>query len=163
MSIACARRTRRAVSQCRSQGDALKTAQNGQLAFVDNAVDPTTNTVKLRASFANADEALWPGQFINIALTLGTDANAVVVPEAAVKAGPNGSYVFVVKSDKHVEQRAVVATRTVAGETVITKGLDGSESVIVDGQSRVVEGGLVRIADEAGVAGKAGADAATSK
>jgi len=151
------------ILQVQAQGEALKTPQNGQLSFVDNAVDPATNTVKLRASFANAEESLWPGQFVNIALTLGTDANAIVVPETAVKAGPKGSYVFVVKPDKHAEQRAVVASRTVAGETVIEKGLDGSESVIVDGQSRVVDGGLVKIADEAGATGRPGAEAAASK
>lgn len=148
--------------QVQAQGDALKKTQNGQLAFVDNAVDPATNTVKLRASFANTEESLWPGQFVNISLTLSTDTNALVVPEAAVKAGPKGSYVFVVKADQHAEQRVVVPVRTVAGETVIAKGLDGSESVIVDGQSRVVDGGLVKIADNA-AAGTAGADAVIAK
>lgn len=149
--------------QVQARGDELKSAQNGQLAFVDNAVDPATNTVKLRASFPNAEEALWPGQFVNVALTLGSDANAVVVPEAAVKAGPNGSYVFVVRADKHAEQRMVVPARTVAGETVISKGLDGDESVIVDGHSRVVDGGLVRIAGGPAAAAAAGADATIAK
>lgn len=152
----------KSVLQVLARGDALNTPQAGALAFVDNAVDPATNTVKLRASFANADEALWPGQFVNIELTLGTDANAVVVPEAAVKAGPNGSYVFVVKPDKHAEQRIVVTARTVAGETVISKGLEGGESVVIDGQSRVADGGLVKVADEAAQR-KAGTDAAARK
>jgi membrane fusion protein, multidrug efflux system len=131
----------------RAQGDGMKVPQSGELAFVDNAVDPTTNTVKLRANFANKEETLWPGQFINISLTMGTDENAVIVPEAAVKDGPNGNYVFIVKADKRAEQRAVHVTRTVAGETVIAKGLDGSESVVIDGQSRIVDGGLVKIAE----------------
>jgi len=135
--------------QVQARGDALKAPQDGQLAFVDNAVDPATNTVKLRASFANAEEALWPGQFVNIALTLGTDANALVVPETAVKAGPDGSYVFVVKPDQHAQQRTVVPLRTIAGETVIGKGLDAGERVIVDGQSRVSDGGAVKIVDAA--------------
>jgi multidrug efflux system membrane fusion protein len=143
-----------------AQGDGMTKAQTGELAFVDNAVDPTTNTVKLRANFANADESLWPGQFINITLTMGTDENAVVVPEAAVKDGPNGTYVFVVKTDKHAEQRTVQVTRTVAGETVIAKGLDGSESVVIDGQSRIVDGGLVKIADAKPAPLKPGADGA---
>ena len=130
-----------------AQGDALKVAQDGELAFIDNAVDQATNTVKLRARFANAEEALWPGQFVTIALTLGSDADAVVVPDAAVKAGPNGSYVFIVKPDQHAELRAVTPVRTVAGETMIGKGLDGGESVIVDGQSRVTDGALVKIVD----------------
>jgi len=131
----------------RAQGDALKTAQDGELAFVDNAIDPATNTVKLRARFANAEEALWPGQFVNISLTLGSDANAVVVPEAAVKAGPNGSYVFVVKQDQRAELRPVTPERTVADETMISKGLDGGEAVIIDGHSRVVDGGPVKVVD----------------
>ena len=135
------------VLNVQAKGDGMKTPQQGELAFVDNAVDPATNTVKLRANFANQDETLWPGQFINITLTMGTDENAVVVPEAAVKDGPNGNYVFIVKADKHAEQRAVQIMRTVAGETVIAKGLDGSESVVIDGQSRIVDGGLVKIAD----------------
>lgn len=130
-----------------ARGDALKTPQEGELAFVDNAVDPATNTVKLRAKFGNAGEALWPGQFVNIALNLGSDANAVVVPDAAVKSGPNGSYVFIVKPDQHAELRAVTTLRTVAGETMIGKGLDGGESVIVDGHSRVVDGAPVKVVD----------------
>jgi multidrug efflux system membrane fusion protein len=80
--------------------------QSGKLAFVDNAVDPATNTVKLRASFANDAQLLWPGQFVNITLTVGSEADAIVVPDAAVKAGPSGSYVFVVKADGRVEQPA---------------------------------------------------------
>jgi multidrug efflux system membrane fusion protein len=141
-----------------AQGSAMKTPQNGQLAFVDNAVDPATNTVKLRASFANAEEALWPGQFVNISLTLGTDANAVVVPESAVKAGPNGSYVYIVKQDGHAEQRAIVALRTVDGGTVVAQGLAGGEVVVVDGQSRVVDGALVKVT-EGGAGSASGAQA----
>jgi len=135
------------VLHVRAQGDALKTAQDGELAFVDNAIDPATNTVKLRAQFGNSGEALWPGQFVNIALNLGSDANAVVVPDAAVKAGPNGSYVFIVKPDQHAELRIVTTVRTVAGETLIGRGLDGGETVIVDGQSRVVDGAPVKVVD----------------
>ncbi|MEP6940776.1 MAG: efflux RND transporter periplasmic adaptor subunit [Rudaea sp.] len=143
-----------------AQGSALKTPQNGQLAFVDNAVDPSTNTVKLRASFANTDESLWPGQFVNISLTLGTQANAVVVPESAVKAGPNGSYVYIVKQDGHAEQRAIVVSRTVAGDTVVEQGLSGGETVVVDGQSRVIDGALVKVTGGAANAAAPGASAA---
>lgn len=127
-------------------GDALASAQSGQVAFVDNAVDPATNTVKLRASFANAEEALWPGQFVNIALTLGSDADALVVPATAVKEGPNGSYVFVVKADGRAEQRNVTVARTLDGESMIAKGLSVGETVITDGQSRVVDGAKVKVA-----------------
>ena len=130
----------------RAGGDALQTPQSGELAFVDNAVDPATNTVKLRARFPNAGQALWPGQFVNIALTLGESADAIVVPDAAVKAGPDGSYVFVVKADGHVEQRGVVVARTVEGEAVVSKGLTAGESVVTDGQSRLVNGTKVKVA-----------------
>ena len=128
----------------RSEGDAT-TPQSGELAFVDNAVDPATNTVKLRARFANAGQGLWPGQFIKIALTLGESANAIVVPDAAVKAGPDGSYLFVIKPDGHAEQRSVSVARSVGGEAVIAQGLDAGESVVVDGQSRLVNGSKVKV------------------
>lgn len=140
-----------------ARGDGIKAPQRGELAFVDNAVDPSTNTIKLRARFANADESLWPGQFVNIALTLGSDADAVVVPEPAVKAGPSGNYVFVVKADKKAEQRAVTVARSVAGEAVIAHGVDAGETVVVDGQSRLTDGTPVRIAEAA----SAGAAAVT--
>ena len=136
----------RAPLEVAASGDALASAQSGKVAFVDNAVDPLTNTVKLRASFANEDEKLWPGQFINIALTLGSDANALVVPAKAVKDGPNGAYVFVVKSDGTAQQRNVTVARTLEGESMIAKGLSADETVITDGQSRVVDGAKVQVA-----------------
>ncbi len=130
-------------------GSAMAGAENGKLAFVDNAVDPATNTVKLRASFANAGEVLWPGQFVNISLTVGSDADAIVVPEAAVKAGPNGTYLFVIKADGRAEQRSVDVARTVNAEAVISKGLAAGENVVTDGQSRLVDGVRVKSADQA--------------
>jgi multidrug efflux system membrane fusion protein len=126
--------------------ESRKTPQSGQVAFVDNAVDPATNTVKLRASFANDDASLWPGQFANITLTLGSDANALVVPSTAIKDGPNGSYVFVVKADGRAEQRNVTVARGAGGESMISKGLSVDETVITDGQSRVVDGATVKVA-----------------
>jgi multidrug efflux system membrane fusion protein len=129
-------------------GDALAKPQSGKVAFVDNAVDPLTNTVKLRASFSNEDERLWPGQFINVALTLGSDADALVIPATAIKDGPNGSYVFVVKDDR-AEQRNVTVARTLSGEAMISKGLSTDETVITDGQSRVVDGAKVKVATPA--------------
>jgi len=117
----------------------------GTLSFVDNAVDPATNTVKLRARFENADERLWPGQFVNIALTLGNDSDALAVPDAAVKDGPNGHYVFVV-ADGVAKQRDVTVTRSVDGETMVAKGLSAGETVVTDGQSRLVDGAKVKVA-----------------
>ena len=124
--------------------DGATAAESGQLAFVDNAVDPATNTVKLRAAFTNADQHLWPGQFVNITLVIGNEADAIVVPDAAVEAGPNGNYVFVVKADNSAEQRAVSVARTVASEAVIEKGLNAGENVVTDGQSRLVDGTKVK-------------------
>ncbi|HZP66967.1 MAG TPA: efflux RND transporter periplasmic adaptor subunit [Rudaea sp.] len=126
-------------------GEGIEGRIEGELGFVDNAVDPATNTVKLRATFANADERLWPGEFVNVTLTLGSDADALVVPDAAVKAGPNGSYVFVVGRDGRAEQRGVEVARTVGGESMIAKGLSAGETVVTDGQSRLVDGTNVKI------------------
>jgi multidrug efflux system membrane fusion protein len=129
-------------------GDALAKAQSGELAFVDNAVDPATNTVKLRARFTNDAQSLWPGQFVNIALTLGQSVDAIVVPDAAVKAGPDGSYVFVVKADGRAEQRGVSVARTVGGESVITQGLSAGENIVTDGQSRLINGTHVKAVED---------------
>ncbi|HEX6833221.1 MAG TPA: efflux RND transporter periplasmic adaptor subunit [Rudaea sp.] len=144
-------------------GEGIAGKISGELTFVDNAVDPATNTVKLRATFANTDERLWPGEFVTVTLTLGSDADALVVPDAAVKAGPNGSYVFVVKPDGKAEQRSVEAERSVEGETMVTKGLAVDDVVVTDGQSRLVDGTKVRPADAAKPeAGKPDASAAAA-
>jgi len=132
-----------------ANGEGIKGNIQGELSFVDNAVDPATNTVKLRATFANTDERLWPGEFVNITMTLGNDSDALVVPDVAVKAGPNGSYVFVVKADGNAEQRSVDVARTVNGEAMVTKGLSAGETVVTDGQSRLVDGTKVRLGDDA--------------
>lgn len=112
----------------------------GDLTFVDNAVDPSTGTIQLRATFDNAQTRLWPGQFVNVTLTLRIDAAAIVVPDAAVQHGQSGLYVFVVRPDSTVEMRPVVVDRSVAGESVITSGLAAGESVVVQGQLRLAPG-----------------------
>lgn len=132
----------------RASGDGLSVPSSGTVAFVDNAVDPATNTVKLRAQFANADERLWPGQFVKIALDLRGAADAITVPDAAVKAGPEGSYVFVVDAGI-AHQRAVVTGRSVDGRTLIASGLRAGQRVVVDGQSRLADGARVRVVDAA--------------
>jgi multidrug efflux system membrane fusion protein len=123
-----------------ASGQGLDGRIDGQLSFVDNAVDPSTNTVKLRASFPNTDERLWPGEFVNTTLTLGTDSNALVVPDAAVKAGPHGNYVFVIGPDNKAQQRDVKVVRSVNGETMISDGLAENDTVVTDGQSRLING-----------------------
>lgn len=108
--------------------------EQGHLAFVDNAVDRTTGTIKLKAEFKNSARRLWPGQFINVALTLSTQADAVVIPSEAVQVGQEGQHVFVVKPDKRVEVRPVTVSRTTEGEAIIATGLKAGEQVVREGQ-----------------------------
>ena len=108
--------------------------ERGVLAFVDNAVDRTTGTIKLKAEFKNADLRLWPGQYTNVALTLSTQNGAVVVPSDAIQVGPEGQQVFVVKEDKRVEVRPVTLGQSQEGESIITKGLAPGEVVVREGQ-----------------------------
>jgi multidrug efflux system membrane fusion protein len=117
----------------------------GFISFVDNAVDTGTGTIKLKGTFTNKDSRLWPGQFVNVILTLTTEPNAIVVPSQAVQSGQQGQYVFVVKPDLTVESRPVVVSRTTDGETVIQKGLNPDEKVVTDGQLRLYPGAKVEI------------------
>ena len=117
----------------------------GTLTFVDNAVNESTGTVLLKATFPNEDRALWPGQFTNVKLRLGTLPNAVVVPSTAVQPGQQGDFVFVIGADQKVEMRPVVAGAQLNGETTIRQGLDGGEQVVTDGQIRLVPGARVEI------------------
>jgi multidrug efflux system membrane fusion protein len=126
----------------------VKKPVEGKVAFVDNAVDTTTGTVKLRASFGNPEHLLWPGQLVTVNLTLGIDKDAVVVPDRVVQNGPDGTYVFVVKSDQHAEQRKVDVTRTIDNQAVIGKGLAAGETVVLDGQSRVEDGAALKITED---------------
>jgi multidrug efflux system membrane fusion protein len=120
----------------------------GQISFVDNAVDQTTGTIKIKGTFPNDDRRLWPGQFVNIIVTLTTDSAAVVVPTVAVQAGQEGQYVFVVKPDQTVDLRPVTVTRTSGAETIIKTGLKGGETVITDGQLRLVPGSRISVKTE---------------
>ena len=117
----------------------------GQITFVDNAVDPTTGTIRVKGSFQNTDRRLWPGQFVNVVMTLATDPSAIVVPLVAVQGGQQGSYVFVVKEDKTVEVRPVQVGRATGDNMIITKGLAPGETVVTDGQIRLVAGSSVSI------------------
>jgi membrane fusion protein, multidrug efflux system len=117
----------------------------GQITFIDNTVDQTTGTIRIKATFSNAERRLWPGQFVNISIRLAQDANAIVVPSVAVQAGPEGQYVFVVKSDQTVEMRPVTVARTAGRDTVITEGVRAGETIVLDGQLRLVPGSRVTI------------------
>jgi multidrug efflux system membrane fusion protein len=116
----------------------------GKLAFLDNAVDPTTGTVQLKAEFENADQALWPGQFVDVVLTVGHRPDAVVVPTAVVQSGPRGQYVYVVK-DGVAELRPVVVAFEAGGEAVIDSGLAGDEAVVLEGHLRLAPGAKVEV------------------
>ena len=122
-----------------------RTAVTGSLIFIDNQVDGATGTISLKAKFANDDTRLWPGQFVNVTLTLGVEANAVVVPSAAIQIGQNGPYVFVVKQDSTVELRLVRVNRKVNDKSVIDEGIKAGERVVVDGQLRLNNGTRVTV------------------
>ena len=117
----------------------------GNVTFVDNAVDPATGTIHLRATFENTQNRLWPGLFVNIVMTLSEQADANVVPMQAITEGQNGSIVYVVKPDNTVETRQVVSNRAGGGFAVIEKGLVPGEIVVTDGQTRLTKGAKVQI------------------
>lgn len=136
-----------AVTKLRVQAavpDGLGRSEEGTLTFVDNTVDMTTGTIHLKATFANQQRRLWPGQYVNVVLTLAQEPNAVVIPSQAVQSGQNGDYVFVVKPDNTVDSRQVVTGRMAGGETVIEKGLQPGEVVVTDGQLRLVPGSKIK-------------------
>jgi membrane fusion protein, multidrug efflux system len=123
--------------------------EQGKLEFVDNAVDRATGTIRLKAVFANTERRLWPGQFINVALTLTTQPDAVVIPSEAVQVGQEGQHVFVVQPDKRVEVRPVTLGTTSGGEAVITKGLAAGEQIVREGQFLLGPGSRIEIKDTA--------------
>lgn len=122
-----------------------KLLEKGKLTLIDNQVNTSAGTVLLQATFANADERLWPGQFVRTRLTIDTRNNAVTVPTPAVMAGPNGSYVYVINPDMTVNRVNVDVTVNQDGISVIGKGLSGNERVVVDGQYRLDNGSKVAV------------------
>lgn len=119
--------------------------EKGTITFIDNTVDSSTGTIRLKGTFENRERWLWPGQFVNVALTLTTEPNVIVVPSHAIQTGQEGQYVFVVKQDMTVESRSVVVGQTANDETVIHKGLHVDEKVVTDGQLRLRPGAKVEI------------------
>ena len=117
----------------------------GRLNFIDNAVDPATGTIKIKGTFPNDDRRLWPGQFVNVTVTLTQDKDAVVVPAAAVQNSQTGQYVYVVKPDKTAEMRTVKIARLAGDEMVIESGVTGGETVVTDGFLRLVPGSRVSV------------------
>jgi multidrug efflux system membrane fusion protein len=119
--------------------------EEGILTFIDNIVDVATGTIKLKATFPNKEKRLWPGQFIDVVMTLTTQPDAILVPSQAVQTGQKGQYVFVIKNDLTVESRPVIISRTIGTEAVAEKGLQPGEKVVTDGQLRLVPGSRVEV------------------
>lgn len=140
------------IRQHQARGDLLVQAQragvpppvSGKLVFIDNAADTTTGTIRLQAKFANADKAFWPGQFVDVSLTLYEQADAVVVPSIAVQNGPGGQYVFVIGPDAAVALREVRIERVEGDDAVVAAGLAPGERVVTTGQIRLAPGTRVK-------------------
>jgi len=126
----------------------------GHITFVDNTVDQTTGTIKVKGTFANESRGLWPGQFVNVVVRLATESASIVVPSVAVQTGPDGTYVYVVTPDQTVELRPVTVARVAGAEAMIATGLAAGDTVVVDGHLRLVPGG--RVTQRDGSAPKAG-------
>ena len=122
---------------------ATATIEAGTVSFIDNSVDPSTGTIKIKGTFANSDHALWPGLFVQVTLILRTDPNAIVVPSVAVQSTQAGQFVFVVTPDRTAEVRNVTVQRQQGDESVITQGLRPGEEVVTDGQLRLTSGSKV--------------------
>jgi multidrug efflux system membrane fusion protein len=125
--------------------DSVKT--QGNLTFIDNNVDMTTGTIKLKGTFPNTDRKLWPGEFVRVTLRLTTQLHALVVPNQAVQTGQNGQFVYVVKADQSVESRPVVTGARVDQDLVVNKGLETGEMIVLEGQLRLAPGMKVKYGD----------------
>jgi membrane fusion protein, multidrug efflux system len=119
--------------------------EEGEVAYIENAVDPASNTIGVRAAFPNAQNRLWPGQFVDVTVTIRTDPQALVVPAEAVQVGQQGQYVFVIKDDATIDMRPVTVDRTIGGEAVIAKGVAAGEKVVTQGQLRLEPGTKVEV------------------
>ena len=115
------------------------------MTFIDNGVDTTTGMFKLKGTFQNGDRRLWPGEFVDVALELSTQKNAVVVPTKAIQTGQQGEYVYVVRTDSTAESRPVKTSGAYQNLTLISDGLKAGEQVIVNGQLRVAPNAKVVI------------------
>jgi multidrug efflux system membrane fusion protein len=142
--------------RARPQDDPSAPEQVGALTFVDNSVDASTGTIKLKGTFPNADRKLWPGEFVRVTLRLTTQPNAVVVPNQAVQTGQDGTFIYVVKADQTVESRPVKTGVRVDQEMVVESGLEAGEKVVVEGQLRLAPGSRVVIRDGRGPGRKRG-------
>jgi multidrug efflux system membrane fusion protein len=130
-----------------SQDAAAGLREAGTLTFVDNNVDQTTGTIKLKGTFTNPERKLWPGEFVRVTLRLATQRNAVVVPSQAVQTGQDGNFIYVVKPDMTVESRPVTTGSRVDQDIVIERGIQAGERIVTEGQLRLAPGMKVRTRD----------------
>jgi multidrug efflux system membrane fusion protein len=129
--------------------DSQTTLGEGKLELLDNLIDPTTGSVRLKATFPNTDYALWPGQYVNIRLLIKTLPQVVTTPSTAVQRGPNGTYVYIVKPDSTVAMQSVDVQQMADGTSVVDKGLDAGTQIVTSGQYRLQPGSPIRSADGA--------------
>ena len=118
---------------------------NGKLTLIDNQIDTATGTLRLKATFENTDERLWPGQFVNARLVISTRTAAVTVPQRAVMQGATGYYAYIVKPDNTVERRVVEVAGMQDDIAIVDKGLAAGEKIVVDGQYRLNDGAHIKI------------------
>jgi multidrug efflux system membrane fusion protein len=126
-------------------------ASRGRVSFIDNAIDQTTGTIEMRGMFPNEDRRLWPGQFVNVTVTLGREDNATIIPASAVQNGQQGAFVFVVKKDNTVDLRPIEVARSAGAAAVVRTGLTPGETVVTEGQLRLVPGSRIGIKPAAAV------------
>jgi multidrug efflux system membrane fusion protein len=126
-------------------GNAGVSRSDGRLTFVDNAVDPATGTITLKATFENGDHALWPGQFVQVQVRVGMDRGALVVPSSAVQTGQNATQVYVVTAEKTIDIRPVKVVRTAGDTTLLEDGVRAGETVVTDGHLRLTPGARVEV------------------
>lgn len=136
--------------------DESSSEEVGTLTFIDNAVDTTTGTIKLKGTFENKDRKLWPGQFVRVTLRLSTRPNAIIVPNQAIQTGQNGTFVYVVKPNRTVEVRYVTASLRVDQDMVVDQGLKPGETVVTEGQLRLAPDSHVVVRDGRGGPGGRG-------
>jgi multidrug efflux system membrane fusion protein len=129
--------------------DGKTVLDSGKVVVIDNQVDQTTGTVKIRGEFPNANLQLWPGQFVNMRLLIDTLRNAIVVPTAAIQRGPNGTFVYVVKEDNTVTARQVFLAQQDDVQSVVSRGVQSGERVVTTGFARLTEGTSITVSGEA--------------
>ncbi len=133
--------------------DNITLLDEGKLTVIDNQIDTTTGTIRLKATFPNLNLKLWPGQFVNARLLLSVRTNAVVVPASVVQRGPEGAYAFVVGDDSKVQMAPIKVGKIDQGQALIESGLTAGERIVVDGQYKLQPGSVVKAADAAGTPG----------